>query len=172
MRVIRDTVQRKWMQLVTVVLTSFSLYSFLLHRELEKNQPRRGKIEHLFNSSEYSRIQTVVSERVKHQQEVCKSALESNKGEVKSKELTVPQFVLDRLIVDETHKLIYCSIPKAGSSNWKRIFVKLLNPEYQNAEDLLEINHVHHIELPTLSSFTEKQQKEFLTTFRKYLGYF
>ena len=102
--------------------------------------------------------------RVDHQRRVCQSALHKSQKEVK-----VPDYVRERLIVDQARKLIYCPIPKAGSSNWKRIFVKLLNPEFEETEDLLDIRGVHHIELPTLSSFSASEQATFLSTFGKIL---
>ena len=47
----------------------------------------------------------------------------------------------------------------------------LWNPgsEYEDTEDLLDIRGVHHIELPTLDSFSEEKQATFLKEYRKYL---
>ena len=71
--------------------------------------------------------------RVAHQRQKCSEAM---KKTVDQSKLEIPQFVKERLIVDETRKMIYCPIPKAGSSNWKRIFIKLTHPgqgsKYQN----------------------------------------
>ena len=91
------------------------------------------------------------------------------KKTVDQSELEIPQFVKERLIVDETRKMIYCPIPKAGSSNWKRIFIKLTHPEYEDTEDLLDIRGVHHIELPTLDSFSEEKQEKVLKEYRKFI---
>ena len=41
--------------------------------------------------------------------------------------------------------------------------------EYEDTEDLLDIRGVHHIELPTLDSFSEEKQETFLKEYRKYL---
>ena len=90
------------------------------------------------------------------------------KKTVDQSELEIPQFVKERLIVDETRKMIYCPIPKAGSSNWKRIFIKLTHPEYEDTEDLLDIRGVHHIELPTLDSFSVDKQEKVLKEYRKF----
>ena len=71
--------------------------------------------------------------RVAHQRQKCSEAM---KKTIDQSKLEIPQFVKERLIVDETRKMIYCPIPKAGSSNWKRIFIKLTHPgqgsKYQN----------------------------------------
>ena len=40
--------------------------------------------------------------------------------------------------------------------------------EYEDTEDLLDIRGVHHIELPTLDSFSEEKQETFLKEYRKY----
>lgn len=53
------------------------------------------------------------------------------------------------------------------SSNWKRIFVKLSNPDYENVEDLLDIRGVHHIHLPTLSEFPKEKQSEIINSYSK-----
>ena len=167
MRVIKDTVQRKWLQLGTLALTSFSIYSFILSQQLRPatTLTRSLPVDTFANSSGYKSLKRLVDNRVLHQRDVCKNALHKTI----SKDLKVPQLVRERLIVDESRKLIYCPIPKAGSSNWKRIFVKLLNPEFEETEDLLDIRGVHHIELPTLSSFSPSQQAQFLKSFEKFV---
>ena len=127
-----------------------------------KTPVKRTLIQENFNVSHFQSLKKVVDKRVEHQRKVCKAAL--HKSDPK-----VPDYVRERLIVDQARKLIYCPIPKAGSSNWKRIFVKLLNPEFEETEDLLEIRGVHHIELPTLSSFPVSDQSKFLATFGEFL---
>ena len=159
----KDTLQRKWLQLGTFALTSFSIYSLIISQQLKPQVKRILTSETFVNSSELVRLRQTVEERVSHQRDVCKNALNKATG----KDLKVPEMVRERLIVDESRKLIYCPIPKAGSSNWKRIFVKLLNPEFEETENLLEIRGVHHIELPTLSSYSPSQQAQFLKTFGK-----
>ena len=34
------------------------------------------------------------------------------------------------LVVDEKNKMMYCEMPKVGSTNWKRVFMKLTNSKY------------------------------------------
>lgn len=74
----------------------------------------------------------------------------------------------ERLLVDLEKKILFCPIPKAGSSNWKRIFAKLTTENYDEVDDLLEIRKVHHIQLPVLSDFSDEKQKKILKDFSKF----
>jgi hypothetical protein len=65
-------------------------------------------------------------------------------------------------------KILFCPIPKAGSSNWKRIFAKLTTENYDEVDNLLEIRKVHHIQLPVLSDFSGEKQKYILDEFSEY----
>ena len=112
-----------------------------------------------------SALYNEIQRRVAHQRQKCSEAM---KKTVDQSELEIPQFVKERLIVDETRKMIYCPIPKAGSSNWKRIFIKLTHPEYEDTEDLLDIRGVHHIDLPTLDSLSQEKQEKVLKEYRKF----
>ena len=38
------------------------------------------------------------------------------------------------MIVDKKHKLMYCEMPKVGSTNWKRVLMKLTNPIYKDVD--------------------------------------
>ena len=42
---------------------------------------------------------------------------------------------------------------------------KLLNPEFEDVDNLLDIRSVHHIELPVLSSYSPAEQEKFLDEF-------
>ena len=38
---------------------------------------------------------------------------------------------------------MYCEMPKVGSTNWKRVFMKLTNPKYENIP--IEGEGLHHL---------------------------
>ena len=42
------------------------------------------------------------------------------------------------MIVDPIHKMLYCELPKVGSSNWKRVLIKLTDPRKRQ---LYQINY-------------------------------
>lgn len=164
--------ERNRLQLGTLILTSMFIYSFNVSQQLMSSGSKTLSTSISSSSSsnllgdaksrEYQNLKRLVDERVLNQRDVCKNMLN------KTKDLRVPDNVRERLIVDEKRKLIYCPIPKAGSSNWKRIFVKLLIPEFEET-NLLNIRNVHHIELPKLSSLSPNQQAKYLKTFDKFV---
>ena len=47
------------------------------------------------------------------------------------------------MVVDPIHKILYCELPKVGSSNWKRVLIKLTDPRYEDVKNVLGklLNH-------------------------------
>ncbi|XP_022092966.1 carbohydrate sulfotransferase 11-like [Acanthaster planci] len=64
---------------------------------------------------------------------------------------------LDHLLVLDSHKLIYCYIPKVGCTGWKRIFLLLLG-RFQKMEDISN-NRAHYTKIPRLSQYSMKEAK-------------
>ncbi|XP_078071746.1 carbohydrate sulfotransferase 9-like [Mustelus asterias] len=76
--------------------------------------------------------------------------------------------LVSRVYVEDRHKLLYCEVPKAGCSNWKRVLMVLnglaLSPH--------NISHdfVHYGKhLRRLDSYSLQETYEFLNTFTKVL---
>ncbi|KAH0620615.1 hypothetical protein JD844_021267 [Phrynosoma platyrhinos] len=75
--------------------------------------------------------------------------------------------VARQLFVDESHKFIYCEVPKVGCSNWKKILLLLT---LNLSRDTSEVNHgkIHTTKLlKRLNSYPPKQQAELLNTYTK-----
>ncbi|GFQ76290.1 carbohydrate sulfotransferase 11 [Trichonephila clavata] len=76
---------------------------------------------------------------------------------------------LDHFIVDDTHKLIYCFVPKVACTNWKRILLSLRNSE---TKDPLSIagNETHQANVfKTLNQYTLKEIKVKLRDYWKFV---
>ncbi|GIY59361.1 carbohydrate sulfotransferase 11 [Caerostris darwini] len=76
---------------------------------------------------------------------------------------------LDHFIVDDTHKLIYCFVPKVACTNWKRVLLSLQNSE---TKDPLSIagNETHQANVfKTLNQFTPEEIKTKLKSYWKFV---
>ncbi|XP_056402776.1 carbohydrate sulfotransferase 8-like [Hyla sarda] len=71
------------------------------------------------------------------------------------------------LFVEHYHKLIYCEVPKAGCSNWKRV-IFLLKLGFLHYPEDLKHKDVHNNKLLNrLSEYSVDQQKEILNKYTK-----
>ncbi|CAJ0965812.1 unnamed protein product [Ranitomeya imitator] len=81
----------------------------------------------------------------------------------------IDPLVANQLMVEETHKFLYCEVPKAGCSNWKRI-IFLLKMNITLKAEYLEHDAIHSRNvLKRLSDYPEEQQKKMLETYIKVL---
>ncbi|MCI4378926.1 hypothetical protein PGIGA_G00221960 [Pangasianodon gigas] len=81
---------------------------------------------------------------------------------------TITPHHVSRIYVEDRHKLLYCEVPKAGCSNWKRVLMVLAGV----ASSTLEINHdaVHYSNhLKRLDSFDRRAIAERLRSYTKVL---
>ncbi|KAL5013546.1 hypothetical protein ScPMuIL_007816 [Solemya velum] len=78
-------------------------------------------------------------DRIEHLQQVCKNYKKNLSEEVRRK----PK-LLNHILVNDEHKLLYCYIPKVACTNLKRIFLILSGK--MNTTNLLDLqsNDVHH----------------------------
>ncbi|GAA6082380.1 carbohydrate sulfotransferase 8-like, partial [Tachysurus ichikawai] len=81
---------------------------------------------------------------------------------------TITPHHVSRIYVEDRHKLLYCEVPKAGCSNWKRVLMVLAGV----ASSTGEINHdaVHYSNhLKRLDSFDRRAIAERLRSYTKVL---
>ncbi|XP_057203652.1 carbohydrate sulfotransferase 8 isoform X2 [Triplophysa rosa] len=81
---------------------------------------------------------------------------------------TITPHHVSRIYVEDRHKLLYCEVPKAGCSNWKRVLMVLAGV----ANSTREINHmdVHYDNhLKRLDSFDRQGIAKRLETYTKVL---
>ncbi|XP_015911439.1 carbohydrate sulfotransferase 11 [Parasteatoda tepidariorum] len=80
----------------------------------------------------------------------------------------IPSSYLDHFIVDDTHKLIYCFVPKVACTNWKRI---LLTLRKSKPMDPLTIagNETHQVNIfKTLNQYSSEEIKTKLKSYWKF----
>ncbi|XP_041046123.1 carbohydrate sulfotransferase 9-like isoform X1 [Carcharodon carcharias] len=76
--------------------------------------------------------------------------------------------LVSRVYVEDKHRLLYCEVPKAGCSNWKRVLM-VLNGLASNPHNISH-NFVHYGKhLRRLDSYSLQETYQFLSTFTKVL---
>ncbi|KAI7811967.1 putative carbohydrate sulfotransferase 8, partial [Triplophysa rosa] len=81
---------------------------------------------------------------------------------------SVTRMHVSRIFVEDTHKLLYCEVPKAGCSNWKRVLMVLQGLAPSTGE--IQHDEVHYgNHLKRLDSFDHKGIVQRLKTYTKVL---
>ncbi|XP_051978821.1 carbohydrate sulfotransferase 8-like [Xyrauchen texanus] len=81
---------------------------------------------------------------------------------------TITRMHVSRIFVEDTHKLLYCEVPKAGCSNWKRVLMVLQGLAPSTGE--IQHDEVHYgNHLKRLDSFDHKGIIKRLKTYTKVL---
>ncbi|XP_046682182.1 carbohydrate sulfotransferase 11 isoform X1 [Homalodisca vitripennis] len=96
-----------------------------------------------------------------------------NKIENKSteiKNIVSNKELLEHILVDSKHKMLYCYVPKVACTNWKRVFMIMTG--MVQTSDILSIPstvvHQQHY-IPSLLNFTDEQIQEMLQTHTKFI---
>lgn len=82
----------------------------------------------------------------------------------------VSKFVLDRIFVNDKHKILFCQTPKVGNTQWKKVLI-VLNGQFTSINKVPEYI-VHNNEqngIPRLSSFSNEEIQERLKSYFKFL---
>ncbi|XP_078515749.1 carbohydrate sulfotransferase 9-like isoform X2 [Lissotriton helveticus] len=75
--------------------------------------------------------------------------------------------VAKQLYVEHSHKIIYCEVPKAGCSNWKRILI-LLHMNLSREPEEIDHEAVHsRSPVRTLTSYPQDQWMKYLNSYTK-----
>uniref|UniRef100_A0A8C6PUX0 Carbohydrate sulfotransferase n=1 Tax=Nothobranchius furzeri TaxID=105023 RepID=A0A8C6PUX0_NOTFU len=107
------------------------------------------------------KLQSVIETRKHLMKEMCAKY----KGSI-SKTIT-PDHV-KQIFVEDRNKLLYCSVPKSGCSNWKRTLM-VLSGQASNAENIQHdmVHYGGHIK--TLNMFNQKEIMHRLETYTKFM---
>ncbi|XP_072236255.1 carbohydrate sulfotransferase 8-like [Leuresthes tenuis] len=81
---------------------------------------------------------------------------------------TITRNHVKHLFVEDKYKLLYCQVPKAGCSNWKRTLIVLAG-QASNAQSIKHDTVHYGGYLKTLDSFDRKQIMHRLETYKKIL---
>ncbi|XP_073994437.1 carbohydrate sulfotransferase 11 [Rhodnius prolixus] len=122
-----------------------------------------GHRKSILDSNVFGR--SVYVERIDHLNKIChRYRRQSNNDLTRNKE------VLDHILVDSKHQLLYCYVPKVACTNWKRVLMILSG--VINTTDVLSIPadmaHSRRV-LASLANFTEPTIAKLLTTYTKFL---
>jgi chondroitin 4-sulfotransferase 11 len=131
----------------------------LLHREA----PEEWQLLQI-NSNEEKKI--IYDQRLQNIRERC----EKIKGQRPSLEQIWEsgQEIEFPMIVDEGNKLMYCELPKVGSSNWKRVLIKLTDERFEDIRNVLAIRKprkLDHYNLTYLTDYPVEKRLEMLKTY-------
>ncbi|KAK9497189.1 hypothetical protein O3M35_004554 [Rhynocoris fuscipes] len=118
----------------------------------------------IFDGNVFSR--SIYVERLEHVNKICQR-YKSNSVRL---DLLQNREVLDHILVDSKHHLLYCYVPKVACTNWKRILM-ILNGVI-NTTDVLSIPadlaHSRRV-LSSLANFTASNVQNILNSYKKFL---
>ncbi|XP_028811729.1 carbohydrate sulfotransferase 8 isoform X2 [Denticeps clupeoides] len=141
------------------------------HRKLLKTSPvvRSPNMSTPVSSSSTSRTSHRTWARLSHVQEARQRLMKEVCAKYKSNiSRTITPHHVSRIYVEDKYKLLYCEVPKAGCSNWKRVLMVLAGL----ASSASEINHdaVHYgNHIKRLDSFDRQGITQRLETYTKVL---
>ena len=95
-----------------------------------------------------------------HEQQTRRETIKRTCDGILSQSENLTTDVLKHVLVSDKYKVLYCSVPKGGCSNWKRIIL-LLNGK--------NVTKVHRSFIPSLMGFSKESVKRRLSEYTKFL---
>ncbi|XP_054280577.1 carbohydrate sulfotransferase 11-like [Macrosteles quadrilineatus] len=128
------------------------------------------KLDKKIYSDKWSHDQTIYTNRQEYVNRLCKKFL-NNSSEVEKIDLILNnRELLEHILVDSKHKVLYCYVPKVACTNWKRVFMVMIG--MTKTSDILAIPpstvHQQHY-IPSLINFTSAQVQGMLRTYTKFI---
>ncbi|MBN3309879.1 CHST8 sulfotransferase, partial [Amia calva] len=112
-------------------------------------------------SAKWQMLSTIQEGRKRLMKEVCAKYKSNSKR-------TITPYHVSRIFVEDKHKLLYCEVPKAGCSNWKRVLMVLEG--FASSTRDIQHNTVHYgNHLKRLDSFDHRGISQRLETYTKVL---
>lgn len=177
----RVVLLRRSKQLVLVLLSVFGLWlgvivmngklpshhvSLVFHQKTDDSFPANAGTEKYLPEKSITTLETEQTQRKKLAKEVC--TLSQKKTNLDS--VIKDRVLLDHIIVDEEHRLLYCYVPKVACTNWKRLLMVLMgkanttNPLAIVADDSHRLNVFRR-----LDNYTGEEIRYRLDHFMKFM---
>ncbi|MEJ1286660.1 carbohydrate (N-acetylgalactosamine 4-0) sulfotransferase 8 [Cricetulus griseus] len=126
-------------------------------------QPRA----HTAADARWASLQRSQQERKRVMREACAKYRASSSGGSSSRKAVTARHV-SRVFVEDRHRVLYCEVPKAGCSNWKRVLMVLAGLASSTAD--IQHNTVHYgSALKRLDTFDRQGIAHRLSTYTKML---
>ncbi|XP_077986370.1 carbohydrate sulfotransferase 11-like [Glandiceps talaboti] len=163
---------QKWLVLFSSCCATLFLWS-LQNKSVTTSED--GRPSHTQEISPTTEIHdTVEEERYLEEEQRKRRSLiykQCEKYQVQATLDRISSRTLDHLLVDDTHKLIYCYVPKVACTNWKKILVFLNDKDhkYAHVEDVLPFDAHHYANMRKLSDYSYHEMKKRLKSYVKFI---
>jgi len=152
-----------------IVCAFFGLYLVAFSMDKKPYTPTNSSSQTLKPYVPEKSFEILEAEQVKRKQMV-RNACNLSQSSIEFRTAIGNKDMLDHIIVDDDHKLLYCYIPKVACTNWKRVLMVLMGKA--NTSDPLSIvaddSHRTHV-FRRLSNYTSEQVQHRLEHFMKFM---
>jgi len=157
--------------LVVLIILFFTVFGWFMTEQLNKKKmPEEYEILQLVGDDIKKQI---YDSRLKTLQDKCPTIRKDRRS--LSDIWSTGQEIEFPMIVDEKNKIMYCELPKVGSSNWKRVMIKLTDDRFNDVRNVLSIRKprkLEHYNLRYLTDYPWQERLEMLQTYYTFIiGY-